>query len=78
MTKIDQEVLDELATLEADALLAGLKDPELKRNPAFLEKVRKFLKENNLKTTPETPGVKDIQQNTVAIPVFDLVEGGKA
>ena len=72
MSKIDQETLDLLAQLEVNALLEGLKDPEIRRNPSFLEKVRKFLKDNQLMTTPETPGVKKIQHHVVEeIPIFD-------
>ena len=46
MTKIPQEILDEIAILEVQALKDGLADPEMKKNPAFLEKVRKFLQQN--------------------------------
>lgn len=74
MAKIDPKVLDLLAKLEVDALLEGLQDPEMRRNPSFLEKVRKFLKENQLRTSPETPGVKKIQQNVEDIPIFDDLE----
>lgn len=77
MSNIDQELLDQIAELEVEALLEGLKDPDMRKNPSFLEKVRKFLKENNLKTTPETPGVKDIEKSTIEIPVFEIVEGGQ-
>ena len=37
MTKIDKELIDTMAQLEVNALLEGLKDPELRRNPAFLD-----------------------------------------
>lgn len=72
MSKIDSGLIDEMAELEVDALLEGLKDPECRKNPAFLDKVRKFLKDNDLKTTPETPGVKLLMQKqyTTTIPVF--------
>lgn len=70
MTKIDPKILDQLAELEVAALLEGLNDPELRRNPSFLEKVRRFLKENKLQTTPITPGIKEIQQNIEEIPEF--------
>lgn len=71
MSKIDPKTLDLLAELEVTALLEGLQDEELKKNPAFLEKVRKFLSQNKLVTTPKTPGVKKIQQHQESIPVFD-------
>ena len=53
---------DQMAELEIKALLEGLSDEELRRNPSFLEKVRKFMKDNRLETTPETPGVQQIQK----------------
>ena len=46
MPKINSAIIDQIAQLEVDALLDGLTDPELRRNPAFLDKVRRFLKEN--------------------------------
>lgn len=72
MSKIDSGLIDQMAELEVDALLEGLKDPEMRKNPAFLDKVRKFLKDNDLKTTPETPGVMELmkRQTTTTIPVF--------
>ena len=69
-TKIDKELIDTMAQLEVNALLEGLKDPELRRNPAFLEKVRKFLQQNQLTTEPETEGINDIKKMTTEIPVF--------
>ena len=69
---IDEKLLDELATLEVQALLEGLKDPELKRNPSFLEKVRKFLVQNRLEVAPETKGVEEIKKTTEEIPVFNM------
>ena len=71
MVKVNPELLDEIGKLEVDALLEGLKDPELRRNPAFLEKVRKFLAQNNFKTTDETDGVADIKKTAEKIPIFD-------
>ncbi len=68
---IPKELIDKIAQEEVQAILDGLKDPELRKNPAFLEKVRKFLQQNNFKTTPETPGVADIKKNTANIPIFD-------
>lgn len=71
--KIELDLIDEIAELEVQALLDGLKDPEMRKNPAFLEKVRKFLNQNKLQTTPETPGVKDMQKITEDIPEFPKV-----
>ena len=72
MAKIDEALIDKIACLEVDALLEGLNDPELRKNPAFLDKVRKFLKENDLKT----PGVQQLmkRQETTDIPIFDEVK----
>ena len=70
---VDEQLLDEIAKLEVTALLEGLKDPEMRKNPSFLEKVRKFLAQNKLQTTPETPGVHQIQKVTYEIPNFKEV-----
>ena len=66
---IKPEILDQLAELEVDALLEGLQDPEVRRNPSFLEKVRRFLRDNKLETTPEL--AISVKQETHEIPVFD-------
>ena len=72
MPKINSAIIDQIAQLEVDALLDGLTDPELRRNPAFLDKVRRFLKEKQLQTTPEAPGVSCLmrKQQTTEIPIF--------
>ena len=71
MIKIDEKLIDQIAELEVTALLEGLKDKELRKNPAFLDKVRKFLKENGMKTTPETKGMTELKkQVTEVIPIF--------
>lgn len=70
--QIDEKLLDKLAIGEVNALLEGLDDPELRRNPAFLAKVREFLKQNKLQTTPETQGVHKIQKAVEEIPTFDF------
>lgn len=78
MFKIDEKLLDELAQEEVKALVEGMKDPELRHNPRFLEKVRKYLKDNELLVTPETPGVSKLQKEIEKepIPEFnDLGEG---
>lgn len=72
MSTIDEKLLDEIASLEVNALLEGLKDPDLRRNPAFLEKVRKFLAQNKLQVTPETEGVQKIQKLSTQIPTFEI------
>ena len=59
--RVKQELIDEIAKQEVEALLEGLNDEEMRRNPAFLAKVRQFLKENNFITTAETDGVQDIR-----------------
>lgn len=68
---LPQEVIDALAEGEAQALLDGLKDPELRQSPAFLAKVRQFLKDNDFYTTTEVPGVKYVKQEVSKIP--DLI-----
>ena len=70
--QIDEKLLDKLAIGEVNALLEGLDDPELRRNTAFLAKVREFLKQNKLQTTPETQGVQKIQKAVEEIPTFDF------
>lgn len=72
--KVDQKTLDLVAKLEVEALLEGLQNEELRKNPSFLEKVRKFLKDNRLQTTPETPGVQQVQQTMEEIPIFEDLE----
>lgn len=67
--EINQELLDQIAELEVEALIDGLHDPELRRTPTFLEKVRRFLRDNKLETTPELAIA--VKQETHEIPVFD-------
>lgn len=69
--QIDEKLLDKIAMGEVNALLEGLDDPEMRKNPAFLEKVRKFLMQNKLQTTPETDGVSKIKRVVEEIPTFD-------
>lgn len=69
--KLTQEIIDALAQGEAAALAEGLADPEMRKNPAFLAKVRQFLKDNNFVTTTETEGVHRIMQDINNIP--DLI-----
>lgn len=71
MVKYDSKKLDQLAELELEALLAGLEDEEMKRSPAFLEKVRKFLKDNRLETTPDNPQLPQLQKITEELPIFE-------
>lgn len=67
--EINQELLDQIAELEVEALIDGLHDPELRRTPTFLEKVRRFLRDNKLETTSELAVA--VKQETHEIPVFD-------
>ncbi len=69
--KLPQELIDALAQQEANALLEGLQTPTMRRNPAFLAKVRQFLKDNDFITTTETEGVETIVRDIQNIP--DLV-----
>ena len=74
---IPQELIDRLATEEVQALLEGLEDEEQRRNPAFLAKVRQFLKDNDFNTTVEIEGVKEVKQEASKIPDFmELVKEG--
>lgn len=73
---IPQELIDRLATEEVQALLEGLEDEEQRKNPAFLAKVRQFLKDNDFNTTVEIEGVKEVTQEASRIPEFlELVKG---
>lgn len=72
MVKVKEELVDKIAELEVQSLLLALQDPELRTDPSILARVRSFLKDNKLITTPETPGVQQIQKaTTVDIPDFD-------
>lgn len=74
---IPQELIDRLATEEVQALLEGLEDEEQRKNPAFLAKVRQFLKDNDFNTTVEIEGVKQVKQEASKIPDFmELVKEG--
>lgn len=71
MVKVNEELVDKIAELEVQALLTALQDPTMKTDPSILARVRSFLKDNKLVTTPETPGVKQIQKaTTIDIPDF--------
>lgn len=73
MVNIDPKLLDQIGQLEVYALLDGLNDPEMRRNPAFLEKVRKFLNQNKLDIGSETPGLQELKYKaTEAIPDFPM------
>lgn len=74
---IPQELIDRLATEEVQALLEGLEDEEQRKNPAFLAKVRQFLKDNDFNTTVEIEGVKEVKQEASKIPDFmELLKEG--
>lgn len=71
MVKVNEELVDKIAELEVQALLAALQDPVLKTDSSILARARAFLKDNKLITTPETPGVQQIQKAaTIDIPDF--------
>ena len=72
--KMPKEIIDAMAQAEADALLEGLNDKDMRKNPAFLSKVRQFLKDNDFVTTTETEGVREIVRDANQIP--DLVNEG--
>lgn len=78
MFEIDESLLDEIAQGEVDAIREGLADPEMRRDPKFLDRVRKFLKDNNFLVSPKTNGVADIKRQIERqhIPVFDDVKEG--
>lgn len=69
-SKIPQEFIDKIAMMETEALLEGLEDENLRRNPTFLEKVRKYLKDNDFKTTVDEGKIKRITQE-IEIPVLE-------
>lgn len=78
MFEIDPTLLDEIAQGEVQAIHEGLADPEMRKDPRFLDRVRKFLKDNDLIVSPRTKGVTDIQQQIERqhIPIFDDVKDG--
>ena len=45
MFEIDPTLLDEIAQGEVQAIREGLADPEMRKDPRFLDRVRKFLKD---------------------------------
>ena len=67
-------IIDNIAELEAKALLDGLNDEELRKNPAFLEKVRRFLKDHKLETTDNLVTIVAKAEGGKEIPIFDEVE----
>ena len=74
MVKVKEELVDKIAELEVQSLLLALQDPELRTDPSILARVRSFLKDNKLVTTPETPGVQQIQKATTTIDIPDFDE----
>lgn len=78
MFEVDPNLLDEIAQGEVAAIREGLADPEMRKDPRFLDRVRKFLKDNYLIVSPRTKGVADIQQQIERqhIPIFDDVKDG--
>lgn len=78
MLQIDEALLDEIAQGEVDAIREGLADPEMRRDPKFLDRVRKFLKDNNFLVSAKTDGLADVKRQIERqhIPVFDDVTEG--
>lgn len=78
MSKINPKLLDILAQEEVNALIEGIQNEDLRHSPQFLAKVRQFLKDNELKTTPETTAPL-VSMVTKELPDFlddDEDEGG--
>lgn len=71
MVKVKEELIDDSAQLEVQALIEALKDPELRKDPSILARARSFLKDNKMMTTPDTPCVQEIKKATMTIPDFD-------
>lgn len=65
---ISQELLEQLAQGEAQALLEGLNDETLSKNPAFLAKVRQFLKDNDVITSTEMEETQSLKDKVMNIP----------
>ncbi len=65
--------IDTIAELEVMALKEGLEDPELRKNPAFLEKVRRFMKDHRLETTSNLTTIvtQAVNATPKEIPIFD-------
>lgn len=77
MLTIDESLLNQLAQEEVNALLEGMQDPELRHDPRFLDKVRKYLKDNDLMITPETPGVEKLKQEVEREPIPEFLDLGE-
>lgn len=77
MFTIDEALLNQLAQEEVNALLEGMQDPELRHDPRFLDKVRKYLKDNDLMITPETPGVEKLKQEVEREPIPEFLDLGE-
>ena len=78
MFEVDPNLLDEIAQGEVAAIREGLADPETRKDPRFLDRARKFLKDNDLIVSPRTKGIADIQRQIEKqhIPIFDDVRDG--
>lgn len=64
--------IDTIAQLETEALLDGLQDEELRRDPKFLSAVRKYLKDNELLTTKNLTEI--VVQEVKEIPTFEDID----
>lgn len=70
---VDQKLLDLIAKMEIESLLDGLQSDEVRSQPAFLAKVRQFLKDNEIVVGAKTDGVESIVANAKDIP--DILAG---
>lgn len=72
MVNVDDKLVDELATLEINALINALKDPELRKNPQILARARSFLKDNRLIANPGLPLAGKVKEAVLEVPDFDM------
>lgn len=73
--KISQELLNQLAEAEAQALVDAMNDADLRQAPAILGAVRRFLKDNKLIVQEDTPSVQAVKRKAEELPDFDFGNG---
>ena len=66
--KVKSQLLDDIVKAEVKAYVDGLRDPELRKNPNFLAKVRQFLKDNEYYTGMEVEGVQELVRKPEELP----------